>query len=128
MKLRALTAAALLAVGPAYADPAGGIWKTQPDDNGNFGHVQISECGPAVCGVLVRAFDGSGAARPSEHLNKRILWDMAAKGGGSYSGGKIFAPDRGKTYNSKMTLAGSTLKVSGCVLGICREQTWKRVQ
>jgi len=128
MNLRAIACVAVFAAGAASADPADGIWKTQPDDNGNFGHVQISECGPAVCGVLIQAFDGSGAARASEHLNKRILWDMAATGDGAYRGGKIFAPDRGKTYNSKMVLAGSSLKVSGCVLGICREQTWTKVR
>lgn len=128
MRIRALSLVAALVAAPALADPADGLWQTQPDDNGNFGHVQISECGNAVCGVLVRAYDGSGAPRQSEHVNKRILWDMAPQGGGAYGGGKIFSPDRGKTYNSKMELSGNRLTVSGCVLGICRAQTWARVQ
>ena len=52
---------------------------------------------------------------------------MAADGGGKYSGGKIWAPDRDKTYRSKMELSGDRLKVSGCVGPICRGQTWARV-
>ena len=55
---------------------------------------------------------------------------MAAKGGGAYGGGKVWAPDRDKTYNSKMQLSGDSLAVSGCVLGgiICRASDWTRVK
>ena len=53
---------------------------------------------------------------------------MKASGDGTYSGGKIWAPDRDKTYNSKMALSGDTLTVSGCVIGICRDQDWQRVE
>ena len=38
-----------------------------------------------------------------------------------------WAPDRDKVYSSKMELSGSILEVSGCVFGICRAQTWTRV-
>jgi uncharacterized protein (DUF2147 family) len=125
---RLLIAAALaLVAGAAAADPVEGLWKTQPDDNGNFGHVEIYACGDAICGVIRRAFDPSGADRPSENIGKRMIWDMHAEGGGDYGGGKIWAPDRDKTYSSKMALSGDTLKVSGCVLMICRAQVWTRV-
>jgi uncharacterized protein (DUF2147 family) len=63
-----------------------------------------------------------------EHAGKPIIWDMAQDGDGTWSGGKIWAPDRDKTYNSKMELSGADLKVSGCVLVICRGQTWRKVQ
>ncbi len=114
--------------GAALADPAVGLWKTQPDDNGNFGHVELYSCDANICGVIRKAFDSAGAERPSDNIGKRMIWDMAAQGGGAYKGGKIWAPDRDKTYNSKMALSGNSLEVSGCVLGICRAQTWSRVQ
>ena len=53
--MKAIIGAAVLALwaGAALAgDPAEGIWKTLPDDNGNFGHVEIKPCGPAFCGTL----------------------------------------------------------------------------
>jgi uncharacterized protein (DUF2147 family) len=54
---------------------------------------------------------------------------MVAEGAGAYSGGKIWSPDRDKTYNGKMQLTGNGLAVSGCVLGICRDGgTWTRVK
>lgn len=120
----------VLAAGIAFADPVEGLWKTLPDDNGNFGHVQIEACGPRFCGVLVKAFDSKGAETPSDNIGRQIVWDMAPAGTGSYDGGKVFAPDRDKTYKAKMLLSGDSLAVSGCVLGgvICRASDWSRVK
>lgn len=129
MKRFAIIAAlgAVLA-GPALADPVHGLWKTMPDDNGNFGHVRIDACGAAICGVLVEAFDGAGKPVASDNIGKQIVWNMKAQGGGKYGKGKVWAPDRDKTYNSKMVLQGKSLDVSGCVFGICRASQWTRVQ
>lgn len=112
------------------ADPVEGIWKTKPDDNGNFGYVQIKPCGAALCGTLIQSFDGTGAKLASDNIGKQIVWDMRAAGGGSYTDGKVWAPDRDKTYNSTMQMSGNTLAVSGCVLGglICRASDWTRIE
>ncbi|MEM9972146.1 MAG: DUF2147 domain-containing protein [Pseudomonadota bacterium] len=123
----AAAATALAFAAPAFADPVLGTYKTQPDDNGNYGHVELYSCGANICGVIRKAFDGSGAEIPSENIGKRMLWDMSADGGGEYSGGMIWAPDRDKVYKSKMELSGSNLSVSGCVLVVCRSQAWTRV-
>lgn len=129
MKTLALSFAMLLAAGSAFADPVEGMWKTKPDDNGNFGHIDVKPCGPAFCGTLVMAFDGSGTQIDSPNVGKRIIWDMVAYGEGVYDDGQIWSPDRDKTYNSEMKLTGNTLAVKGCVLGICRDGgTWTRVK
>ncbi|MCY1127246.1 DUF2147 domain-containing protein [Frigidibacter sp. RF13] len=130
MRKLALAAVMSFAAGAAFADPVEGVWKTKPDDNGNFGHVQIAPCGAKLCGVLIKAFDSAGAEAASENVGKQIVWDMSANGDGSYGGGKVWAPDRDKTYKSKMSLSGETLSVSGCVLGgaICRASEWTRVK
>jgi uncharacterized protein (DUF2147 family) len=129
--LAPLALAASLLAAPAFAaDPAEGLWKTRPDDNGNFGHVRIYPCEAALCGVIAAAFDGAGTPVTSPNVGKRMLWDMAPEGGGAYSGGKIWAPDRDRTYSSKMSLSGDTLSVAGCVAGglICRDQVWTRAE
>ncbi|MDH5453678.1 MAG: DUF2147 domain-containing protein [Paracoccaceae bacterium] len=125
-----IAAAVFFAAGSAMADPVEGLWKTKPDDNGNFGHVQIASCGAKICGVLVKAFDSSGVETPSDNIGKQIVWDMSSTGDGAYSGGKVWAPDRNKTYKAKMQLSGDMLAVSGCVLGgaICRASDWNRVK
>ncbi|WP_103256782.1 DUF2147 domain-containing protein [Tabrizicola aquatica] len=129
MKVFAYAAGFVVMAGMALADPVEGMWQTKKDDNGNFGHVQIKPCGPAFCGTLVKAFDGEGNAIDSPNVGKRIVWDMQAYAGGLYDDGKIYSPDRDKTYNGDMTLAGDSLSVRGCVLGICRDGgTWKRVK
>jgi uncharacterized protein (DUF2147 family) len=129
MKKLVLAAILALGAGAAWADPVEGTWKTKPDDNGNFGHVKIKPCGPAFCGTLVKAFDGSGKQIESPNVGKRIIWDMVAYSDGLYDDGQIWSPDRDKTYNSDMTLTGDKLAVRGCVLGICRDGgTWTRVK
>ena len=129
MKVFAMATGMALVAGSAWADPVEGVWQTRKDDNGNFGHVEIAPCGPAFCGVLVRAFDGAGKQIESPNVGKRIVWDMVAYPDGLYDDGKIWSPDRDKTYNGDMTLAGDSLKVRGCVLGICRDGgTWQRVK
>ncbi len=129
MKKLALAAVLALTGTAAFADPVEGTWKTKPDDNGNYGHVRIQPCGPAFCGTLVKAFDGSGAEIDSPNVGRQIVWDMVAYGDGVYDDGKIYSPDRDKTYNGEMTLSGNGLTVRGCVLGICRDGgTWTRVK
>ncbi len=118
--LRAMIVGLALAASPALADPIEGRWLTGADDNGNRGLVDISACGAAYCGVLVKAYDGSGAEIPSPNIGRQIVWNTVNKGNGVYRG-KVYSPDRDKTYNSKLVLSGAGLSVSGCVLGVCRE-------
>ena len=114
--------------GVAAADPVEGLWRTQSGDNGYSTEVRIGTCGSAICGTMGRAFAPDGSVVESDHTGKRMIWDMQPGQGGRYSGGKIWVPDQDRTYNSKMTLSGNRLKVEGCVLGICRGQTWSRMQ
>ena len=129
MKVFAFAAGLTMMAGAAGADPVEGIWQTKKDDNGNFGFVEIKPCGPAFCGKLVKAFDGAGKEIDSPNIGRAIVSDMVAYADGLYDDGTIYSPDRDKTYNGDMTLAGDSLKVRGCVIGICRDGgTWKRVK
>lgn len=113
----------------AMADPVEGLWQTIKDDNGHFGHIEVAPCGTAFCGTLVGAFDGDGNPIESPNVGRQIVWDMVAYGDGAYDDGKVWSPDRDKTYNADMTLTGDSLAVRGCVLGICRDGgTWTRVK
>ena len=90
--------------------------------------MQITSCGATICGTLVKAFDGAGKEIDSPNVGKKIVRDMVAYPDGLYDDGKIWSPDRDKTYNSEMQLSGNKLTVKGCVLGICRDGgTWTRV-
>ncbi|MAC73181.1 MAG: DUF2147 domain-containing protein [Rhodobacteraceae bacterium] len=111
------------------ADPIYGLWQTIPDDNGNFGHIEVQDCDGTICGVLMKSFDTAGKSIESDNIGKRIIWNMKSKGDGKYGGGKIWSPDTDKTYASKLELVGDELKVSGCVFIVCRDGgTWTRVK
>lgn len=125
--LTATTLALTFAATAALADPVEGRWSTQPDDNGNTGIVEIVPCGNRFCGTLIESRRGDGTVFQSANNGRQIVWDMEPRGGGRYRNGQIWAPDRDQTYRSRMDLSGSTLTVAGCVLFICRDQVWSRV-
>lgn len=124
-----LIAAMMVVFGSAVsADPLEGAWRTAQDDNGNSGLVQIAPCGQSLCGTLVEAYGPNGNRIQSENVGRQIIWNTTPRGGGEYRG-RIYSPDRGKEYASKLMLNGNSLSVSGCVLGICRSGgTWSRVR
>lgn len=118
----------MAAAGVALADPLLGDWKTAPQDDGTSGIVRVAPCGAALCGTLIRSFDASGREVANPGNGMLILSETVAQGGGAYRG-KVYAPDRDTTYASRLELAGDTLKVSGCVLGICRDGgLWTRAE
>ena len=128
MKQIILTAAAMIGLaGAAFADPLEGTWQTARDDNGNYGHIEVAPCGAALCGRLVRSFDAAGNEISTEFTGRNIISETVAEGDGAYRG-KVFSPDRDRTYNSRLQLSGNSLAVSGCVFGICRDGgTWTRL-
>jgi uncharacterized protein (DUF2147 family) len=129
MMMKILAAIALVALAaPAVADPVFGRWRTTPDDNGNTGVIEMAACGNRICGTLVQGFNGAGQPVSSPNVGRQIVWDMEPRGNGQYRNGQIWAPDRDRTYSSRMEMRGEQLGVSGCVLMICREQVWTRVR
>ena len=126
--MTAFVGAVVMSVSAAAADPLHGVWQTAKDDNGNFGFIQVAPCGAQICGTLVRSFDSAGTEISSPNDGRQIISETVANGDGSYSG-KVYSPDRDKTYTSKLVLNGNHLAVSGCVLGICRNGgTWVKIQ
>ncbi|WP_319485445.1 DUF2147 domain-containing protein [uncultured Cohaesibacter sp.] len=109
------------------SDPVFGEWKTEGSNikeyAGHYLHVRFDACGNKVCGTITRV-----VGIKADIVGKPIIWGMQPRSNGHYSGGKIWAPDRGGTYISKMKLTGNRLKVSGCIAGglLCESQIWHR--
>ena len=88
----------------------------------------MAPCGAKLCGTLAKAYDASGNEKASDNIGRKIISETVNNGDGKYSG-KIYSPDRDKTYTSKLVLKGEVLNVSGCVFGICRNGgTWTKVK
>lgn len=111
----------------ALAQEVLGTWRTVATAEGHL-EVRISTCGQALCGEIVRARDPQGNAGPFEHIGRQMIWGMSPTSQPNvWDGGKIWDPISGRTFNSRMELTNAGLMVSGCVLGICRNQRWQRV-
>jgi len=123
----------LLAIGLTLAMPltaaaqdATGLWRTEATPEGYL-EVRIAPCGSALCGTILRARDLQGREQPYPHVGRWMIRDMAPTGAGTWGRGQIWDPRNDRTFRSRMELSGSSLAVSGCVLGICQSQTWRRV-
>ncbi len=111
----------------ALADPIEGRWRTAGDDNGNSGLIEVAPCADGYCGTLIVAYGPDGSQISSDNVGRQILIGMEIHSSGEYRG-QVYSPDRGQTYNSRVTIFGNTLSVRGCRLGICRDGgTWTRV-
>ena len=65
------------------------------------------------------------ALRSRPIVGLQMMRDFAPAGPGRWTGGKIYDPNTGRTYDSKMSLsANGGLKVEGCVTVICQAQAW----
>lgn len=127
-----ILAAALAFCAPiaAQAQDITGTWKSEPGETGSYITVAIAACeanAAQTCGTITGVFNADGSVGEQEIVGEPIIWDMQATTPNNWAQGTIWAPDTDKTYNSKMSLSGDNLEVSGCVLFICRGQTWTRM-
>jgi uncharacterized protein (DUF2147 family) len=123
-----LVLAVLTAVPAFAADPAIGLWKTEPDRKDLISHIEIRECGAALCGRIKVAFDPSGQEVMTKNIGKELFWDMVPNGGGAYSGGTVWVPLLNVKAKATMQLTGKTLVVEGCKAMVCDGQVWTRIQ
>ena len=132
-------ACALLGPPVLAAEPPLGDWIT---GEGNS-HVRIAPCAndaATLCGKIVwlaepltpegkpkldrNNLDAALQTRPI--LGLAIVTGMRPAGAGKWSDGQIYDPTVGKSYNSNMKLGQpGELVVEGCILFLCRGQTWK---
>lgn len=126
--IAALIAVTTFATMASAQDAALGTWQTEVDD-GAFAHVDMTPCGAAICGSIVRSYQADGTPYQSPNIGKQIVIGMAPNGDGTYKG-QVFRPSNGKTYVGKMRVAGNALRLQGCVAGglICASQNWVKVQ
>lgn len=138
MRIAGLAIAAALLASPAIAaDPVEGEWLTQ----GGSGKVRIAPCAgrpDRLCGLITWLSDPNTAKardtnNPEARLRTRpliglpMIRDFRKAAAGRWTGGKIYDPGSGKTYDSKISInPNGTLKVEGCILVVCQAQTWRR--
>ncbi|MER9231471.1 DUF2147 domain-containing protein [Mesorhizobium sp. M0622] len=111
-KVSLALAAAIMMTGAAWADPIEGNWKTQA------GSTAAISGGDGAFSITLKSGKFAG-----KHIGSLKVADD-----NKYAG-TITDPETDKTYAGKASLSGSSLKMSGCVLGglICKSQTWHKL-
>lgn len=111
-----------------------GIWRT---DDGK-GLVRIGPCGAQTCGWIARVLDaGPGVPstdvrNPDPKLRRRPILGLPTltgftRDGMVWRGGRAYDPKSGRSYRATLQLnRDGSLKVTGCVLIICRSLRWTR--
>ena len=113
--LAALTASSFAFTTLANATAANGKWRRS-----NGAIIQAFDCG----GGLGR----KGIKAPEAHkVGKTIMCGAKAAGANKWKG-SLLNLDNNQKYSGTVTLKGSSLSLSGCVLGgiICSSDTWAR--
>ena len=139
-KLRALLLASAFvsasAVSSLAADPAG-TWLTEEAK----ATVRVSDCGGALCATIIALKEPNDprTGRPKTDVHNvdeskrnrpivgvQILIGLRPQGANKWAG-QVYNPEDGKTYDASVVLEDSNhLKVQGCVLFICKGNTWTR--
>lgn len=137
--VRAGVAAAVMIMGagmamavPAAPSPVG-RWITQD----NTAIIAIGPCGGGLCGRIARILRRDPGApetdvnNPDPRLRHRRADSVVILSGfvadGARWRGQVYDPRSGRIYRSFIATAdGRTLDVRGCVLMLCRSQTWRR--
>ncbi len=132
LRLILLALAVLCAVPAHAAAPVSGSYVTEDGK----AVVTIGKCGGAVCGKISKILAPTPKGPPVDERNpNKALRNRPILGltiltsfreAGDEWKGKIYSPEEGKTYQSKLQkLKDGRLKVQGCVLVFCKTQYWK---
>jgi uncharacterized protein (DUF2147 family) len=111
----------LLAASPCFAEEVLGTWTSDEE----VMHVKFDPCGDALCGNVVWVRPDSDV---KAKVGQRLFYDMRRDGANSWSG-KAVSPSNGSVYLAKISVEGSNLSLTGCVVNglICKSAKWRRV-
>jgi uncharacterized protein (DUF2147 family) len=114
--------------GFAWADPAEGIWQTEPDRKNLISYIEIRQCGDRICGRILKAFDRTGKEVRTPNIGKELFWGMVPHGDGGYSDGTAWVPLLDVKVRASMQLTGGRLKIRACKGPVCETLNWTRIR
>jgi uncharacterized protein (DUF2147 family) len=125
---------------PARAADPLGTWYTADKES----QVRITNCNGALCGNLswLKEPNDPATGRPKTDKNNAdatkqsrpllgvpIVLGMKPSGTADQWSGQVYNASDGKTYSGSFTMTGpDTAELKGCVVIICKTQTWTRAK
>ena len=104
-----------------------GLWQTEVDRNGIVYHVRTRRCGRALCGRVERVTNRKGYDTPSNAVGQKVLWDLRPQPDGSFFG-EVRGTQGEQFLDSRVEVAGQTLRVKICTQAGCDTMTWQRLR
>ena len=136
MRKALLTFIFIASASAASAADVTGNWVTQD----RSAIIAIQRCGASLCGTVAKILvqkpnypkndvhNPDPALRSKPILGLRILSGFAPRAG-RWENGRIYDPESGKSYKSKLALnPDGSLNVSGCIAVFCKTQRWTRAR
>jgi len=132
MRIYSFIAPLLLSLASAQAsgpEQILGMWLTPNGES----RIKISKCGELYCGTIawmrnpkndVNNSDPALKGRPLTGV--QIASGFRFDGGNSFSGGKLYGPERGKTVEAKIVVNGDSIDVKVSVGVVKKTVTWTR--
>ncbi|MFO1039455.1 MAG: DUF2147 domain-containing protein [Geminicoccaceae bacterium] len=106
-------------------------------------HIAIDACENAPAALCGRIVWAEPPISPEEAYDRRnpdptlrgrpivglpILWGFVPSAPGNWTGGKVYDPTRGSTWDAKLTQSQpDALDIAGCLLFVCLGETWRRL-
>ena len=98
--------------------------------------VRIAPCDGKLCGAIARVLDPKAPPNAINNPDRRqrarplagvlVLRDFVHSGA-EWKGGRAYDPKTGNSYTSElMVQQDGRLKVTGCILFLCRSRLWTR--
>jgi uncharacterized protein (DUF2147 family) len=127
---------AVVAAGAAHADPRG-LWLAQ-----DGAKVRVHPCGAGFCATIAvpksRVDPETGAPWTDKHnpdaaLRSRplvgvVVIDARTPDGSRQWSGRLYNVDTGNAYSGHLReIDGNTIRIEGCVIGICGGQNLSRI-
>ena len=109
-----------------------GLWRT---DDGKA-VIRIGACGQQTCGWVARVLDrgpkvpSTDVNNPDARLRQRPILGLPTltgftRDGAVWKGGRAYDPKSGRSYRATLERnPDGSLKVTGCVLIVCRSLRW----
>lgn len=123
--------------GPSQAATSNTIFGNWRTDDGSA-IVSIDKCGQFLCGKIARIIDPKAPAndihdpdrkKRSQPLVGMMILSKFVGSGTAWKDGRAYDPKTGHSYHSSLHLQDNgTLKVTGCVLFVCRSRDWTRAR
>jgi uncharacterized protein (DUF2147 family) len=133
----AVLLAGVTSLASAQADPRG-LWLAE-----DGAKVRVSACGNSICATIAEAKSRVDPAtgqpwtdknNPDPALRNRplvgvaVLRSLQPDGPGKWSG-TLYNTDNGNSYNGHLLEVGpTTIRIEGCVIGICGGRNLSRIQ